>query len=267
MNPFVRTNRDLWDEWAEINYRSKYYDVDGFKAKRPPLDAIVRTSLGTLTDTRVLHLQCHFGMDTIRLAEAGADVVGVDFSPKAIALARELAFEVGSPARFIESDILALTDVLDEEFDCVFASYGVVQWLPALDRWASVIARFLIPGGRFVLADSHPTMMMFDGETDAPRVAYGYFHTPAPLRFEPRIGNYADPGATYTSTEHSWQHSMSDIVMALIGAGLRIDELREYPYSTWRALNYLVESEPERWTTPPGVPELPLSFSLRASKR
>jgi SAM-dependent methyltransferase len=266
VNPFVRKNRDLWDEWADINYRSAFYDVDGFKEKRPPLDDIVRENIGPLAGKRVLHLQCHFGLDTIRIADEADEVIGVDFSPRAITLARELAYEVGSSARFVESDVYSMSDVVRGEFDIVFASYGVVNWLPSLDPWAAVIARHVAPAGAFVLVDSHPTLMMFDHEAQTPRIRYGYFHTPEPIVLEPGIGTYSDPEARYSSSEHSWQHELSSIVMAMVRAGLRIDNLREYRHSPWQALPYLVERRKDWWTVPEGDPEIPLTFALRATK-
>jgi len=139
MNPFVRKNQELWDEWAEINYRSAFYDVAGFLRSPPPLDDVVTDALGDLTGKRILHLQCHFGMDTLRLAPRAASVTGIDFSSKAIARANELAAATGldSRVRFVETDLYALPDVLDDEFDVVFTSLGVLGWLPDLVRWVT----------------------------------------------------------------------------------------------------------------------------------
>lgn len=267
MNHFVRKNRDLWDEWAEINYRSRFYNVEGYKQQRTPLDELARENLGDLKGKRVLHLQCHFGLDTLRIAELADEVVGVDFSPRAIALARELAYELGSTARFVESDVYALPEVLRDTFDIVFASYGVLNWLPSLDRWGEIVTHFLAPGGALVIVDSHPTLMMFEFDPPEPRIGTSYFHTPEPVVMPPSKGNYADPEATYASSVHSWQHEMSAIVMAAVRAGLRIEDIREYPVAPWQALAFLVETEPDRWSVPAGKPQLPLTFALRATKR
>jgi 2-polyprenyl-3-methyl-5-hydroxy-6-metoxy-1,4-benzoquinol methylase len=156
MNPFVRLNRELWDEWADINYASPFYDVEGFKRAPPPLDPVITDGLGALAGRSLLHLQCHFGMDTLRLARLGATVTGVDFSPKAIAYARRLAAETATPATFIESDIYELSTNLTEKFDVVFTSYGVLSWLPDLRTWGQLIARHLKPGGLFSSPRSTP---------------------------------------------------------------------------------------------------------------
>lgn len=271
MDPYVRKNQELWDEWTEINVRSAFYDVDGFRREPGPLDAIVRAGLGPLAGRSVLHLQCHFGMDTLRLAREAREVVGVDFSEKAISFARGLAAELGSGARFVQSDVYELPAALDGEFDLVFTSYGVLGWLPDLARWAAIVARYLRPGGAFFLAEGHPTMWMFDNEADELRIRYPYFHSAQPIELPPTVGNYADPTAAVTKTEYSWAHSMEDIVMSLLRAGLVLEELREHTHIRWKAFPFLVEEqEPESkdsiWRMPPDRPQLPLMFSLRARK-
>lgn len=269
MDPYVRKNRELWDEWAEINVRSAFYDVEGYKRDRPPLDPLVREGLGPLAGASVLHLQCHFGLDTLSLAQEAREVVGVDFSAAAIAHARRLAAELGVAARFVESDLYELPAVLDEQFDLVFTSYGVIGWLPDLARWGEIIARYLRPGGAFFIVEGHPTMWMFDSEADELRVKYPYFHTREPIELPPTVGNYADPTALVTKTEYSWPHSISDVVMALVRAGLQLEELREHDHAVWRAFPFLFEEgegHHRRWRMPPDRPRIPLMFSLRARK-
>lgn len=266
MHRYVRENRELWEAWTDVNVRSAFYDVAGFKAAPSPLDRIVRAGLGDVANKSVLHLQCHFGLDTLRVALAGGHVTGVDFSPRAIAAARRLADELGIVAHFVESDIYALPDVLDGTFDIVFASWGVLSWLPELAPWGRVIARHLRPGGRFFLAEGHPTFFLFDAPDDEHlQLHYPYFVTPEPIVI-PVTGNYADPSAPVSGTEYAFPHSLEEIVMALLDAGLRLDELREHDHVVWRAFPFLVERAPGEWVLPPGRPSLPLAFSLRATK-
>lgn len=270
MDPYVRKNQELWDEWTEINVRSAFYDVEGFKKQPPPLDALVREGLGPLAGLSVLHLQCHFGMDTLRVAQEAREAVGIDFSSKAIAFARGLAEELGLAARFVESDLYALPDVLDGEFDRVFTSYGALDWLPDLDRWGQIVARYLRPGGTFFIAEGHPTMWMFDGEAeDGLHVRYPYFRSSQPIEIPPTVGNYADPTAPVTKTAYAWTHSMSDIVMALVRAGLRIEDFREHTHAVWKPFPFCIQEEgvgERRWRIPPDRPQIPLMFSLRAVK-
>jgi SAM-dependent methyltransferase len=267
VNPYVVKNRDLWDEWAEINVRSPFYDVAAFKRAPSPLDDEVLAGLGDLAGTSVLHLQCHFGMDTLRLALAGASrAVGVDFSPKAIAHARALATEMNVGAEFVEADVLALD--LGEQFDVVFTSYGVIGWLPELTPWGAVIAKHLKPGGRFFMIEGHPTMWMFDGAGATELVIrYPYFHRPGePIVIPPATGTYADPEATFEGTEYSWPHDLAETFGALLDAGLRIEQLREYAHTVWQAFPFMIEESPGRFVMPPDKPTIPTMFSIRATR-
>lgn len=267
MDPHVRRNRDLWDELADINVRSAFYDVEGFRRAATPLDDEVLAALGDVGGCDVLHLQCHFGMDTLRLAKLARRATGVDFSPRAIDLARRLSDETGIAARFVESDVYALPDVLDETFDVVFSSYGVLGWLPDVARWGQLVARYLRPGGRFAIVEGHPTMWMFDSAQATPVVRYPYFAADEPIALLPAPGSaYADPDATVTHTEYSWSHSMADILGALLDAGLRITSFREYDHAVWRAFPHLVETRPGRYEQPGDGVKLPLLFALTATK-
>jgi SAM-dependent methyltransferase len=265
---YVRANRELWDAWTDINVRSAFYDVAAFKAApaHQPLDAIVRAGLGDVAGKRVLHLQCHFGMDTLRVALAGGEVTGVDFSPKAIAYARALAEELGIVAHFIESDIYAFEPAT--EFDLVFSSWGVLSWLPDVRAWGRLVARALRPGGTFFLAEAHPTAMLFEAASEGSeqlRLHYPYFAVPEPIAIAV-TGNYADRTSPVTGTEYAFVHSLEDIVMALLDAGLILHELREHQHVPWQAFPFMVERAPREWVLPPGRPSLPLGFSLRAAK-
>jgi SAM-dependent methyltransferase len=151
--------------------------------------------VGDVDGKDLLHLQCHFGLDTLAWAQRGAHVTGVDFSERAIALARSLAAETGLEARFIHSDVLELDQALDGDFEVVFTSFGVLWWLPDLTRWATIAARFVRPGGMLYLAEFHPfSQVMDDGDVTGPTLFHPYFPSPEPLVF-PTQGSYADPDA------------------------------------------------------------------------
>lgn len=265
MNPYVKLNREMWNTWTEIHHDSAFYDVAGFIAAPPPFDDVIRGGLPALAGKSVLHLQCHFGMDTLRLAREARTATGIDLSPRAIERARALSEATGIAARFIETDLYALPDVLDEQFDVVFTSYGVLGWLPDLARWGEIVARYLAPGGQFFLAEGHPLMFALDPESDDIRVKYPYFHTPEPIAV-PNIGTYAEPASTVETLEHSWPFGIGDTVTALLAAGLRIDALREHDVVAWKGLPYLVGDRPGMWRMPADRPSIPLMFSINASK-
>ena len=266
MDRYIKGNQQLWDEWAEINFHSKDYDVAGFKVAPTPFAPVILDGVGTVAGKSLLHLQCHFGKDTLRWARLGAQVTGIDISATSILYARQLAAEMHLPATFIESNIYDVPQVLAGQFDVVFTSYGVLGWLPDLQRWGEIIGQFLKPGGVFYIIEAHPALTVFDDENPTElRVTYPYFHATEPLTFAPRVGTYADPQATYTQNQYFWQHSLADIINPLLSAGLRLDFLHEYPHITWQALPFLVD-DGEYWRLPPNYPQLPLSFAIRATK-
>jgi len=268
MNPYIQSNQVLWDEWADINYRSAQYNVASFVAHPAgfPEGSIVRAGVGEVGGKSLLHLQCHFGKDTLRFAVQGAQVTGIDFSERAITYARDLATQMQLPATFIQSDLYNLPNHLSEQFDVVFTSHGVLGWLPDIDQWGAIVAQFLKPGGVFFIVEGHPTMFLFDDETSDLRVKHSYFHSQDPIIVAPHEGTYADPTAHLTHPEYGWQHSLADIVNALLSHGLRLEYLREYPFMSWQGFPALVANEQGHWAMPPDQPQLPLSFAIRAHK-
>ncbi len=268
MDKYRKTNLALWNERTEIHAKSEYYDVEGFKAGRNSLHSIELEELGDVRGKSLLHLQCHFGMDTLSWTRLGATVTGADFSDKAIALAKSLSEELHIPARFVQTDIYELPNVLEDEFDIVFTSYGVLCWLPDMPRWGELVAHFLKPGGTFYIVEFHPTMYMFDDaeEITELRVAYSYFHKDEPDMWEVQ-GTYADREAPTTQNrEYGWTHSLGDIVNALIDAGLRIEFLHEFPYCADKMLPMMEQDAEGWWRLPKYDDYLPLMFSLKATK-
>ena len=264
-------NRRLWDAWTEIHLGSAFYDVESFRDGRDPIRVrdYEREEIGSVDGKTLLHLQCHFGLDTLSWARLGARVTGADFSQPAVDAARALASDLDLDARFVQSDVYALADALDEQFDIVYTSRGVLGWLPDIRRWAQVVAHFVKPGGVFYITEVHPIAMVLADEEVEPgelRLAYPYWEHGSPLTFEVK-GSYADRSAsTEGLVEHGWDHSMGEIVSALIDAGLRIEFLHEFDFCEWE-MPWLVRSDDGRWRLPPGSKgQLPLFFSLKASK-
>ena len=274
MDPRSAANRELWNTWTRINVRSAFYDVETFAAGRGrDLDAICRAGPGDVRGKSLLHLQCHFGMDTIRWAKHGATVTGVDYSEEAIAAARALAARMGVPATFIQSDVYELPGDLDGRFDVVFTSHGALCWLPDLERWAAVVARCLAPGGVFYVVDAHPMLLCFDDRLADPelRLLYPYFHGPEPIR-EEHPGCYSAPDAPITSVEHVWLHSLSSIIGSIARAGLRLESFEEYPFLGWKFFPWMRQDGDGWWhlpddaRIPTGPGSLPLMFALKARR-
>lgn len=264
-------NLKTWEAWTRIHVDSTFYDVASFVDGRNPirLRDYELTQVGSVEGKSLLHLQCHFGLDTLSWARLGAKVTGVDFSPSAIVAARALAAEIGEKsARFVETDVYSLPEKLDGQFDVVYTSRGVFGWLPDIGRWADVAAHFVRPGGFLYVAEAHPVSMVFADEDVAPgelRLRYPYWEHSEPLTFEVK-GSYADRDApTEGLVEHGWNHGLGEIVSAVANAGLRVDLLREYDFAEWD-MGYTTEAEDGKWRLPGEEGRLPLFFSLRASK-
>ena len=264
----VAANRELWNAWTELHVTSEFYDVQGFKNGRDTLDSVETEGVGDVRGKRLLHLQCHFGLDTMSWARRGAGAVGVDFSENAIAHARALAAELGLDAQFVRSDVDSALEHLDgEKFDVVFTSYGALSWLPDLRPWAGTIAGALKPGGTFFVADHHPTLWIFDDYATEPGAAYRYSYFDRSAIRDEETGSYAAPDADYVGVCYSWQHTFEDIVGSLLEAGLEITCLREYPYLAFKWFPFMTRSEDGYWRMPEGAPDIPLMFSLAATKR
>lgn len=263
MKHYLDNNRELWNGYARIHWASRFYDVPGFKAGRKSLNPVELAELGPVTGKSLLHLQCHFGMDTISWARLGAQVTGVDFADEAIALAQSLSHELSTPARFICSNLYDLPQALDEQFDIVFTSYGALCWLPDLKGWGQVAARYLKPGGTFYIVEFHPVMGMLDDSGE--RFELNYFGGEEPSKYEVH-GSYADPNTDFSHTAYEWRFGIGDVVNALIDAGLRIEFLHEFPFCIDGGFPFLEENEPGRFMIRGKPNLLPLMFSIRAVK-
>jgi SAM-dependent methyltransferase len=277
MDDMLQANRRGWDEKTDRHVRGSGggYRIDDFKAGKTGVEPNIPDDIGDVRGKTVLHLQCHFGMDSLLWVRRGARVTGVDFSPRAVAEARKLAAELGLPAEFIESDVLALPDVLGGQFDVVLTYYGTITWLPDIRRWGRVVGHFLRPGGFFYIADTHPVASLYDpGEPGGPlRLVRPYFTGGQPERYENTTGTYAEPDAPLSgNVSYEWQHTLADVVGSLVEAGLRIDYLHEFPYSFYDVFYYAKPSSPLQrapdgwWRLKEQPDHLPLMFSLKASK-
>lgn len=258
----IEANRRLWEAWTKGHQRSEFYDVETFAAGKSSLAEIEIAGVGDVEGKSLLHLQCHFGLDTLDWARRGATVTGVDFSQSAIDLAQALSQRLNLPARFICSEIGRIAPLEDEQFDVVFTSYGVLSWLPDLTVWAATIARHLKPGGFFYMAEFHPVLGMLDD--DGEEIAYSYFGEPEPIVTEETTsygGAQHEPLACY-----QWGHSLSDVFESLTAAGLTIESLHEFPFSPHQCYGFLVEYAPGRYVAQRYPGKLPLIFSIKARR-
>lgn len=264
-------NKAAWNKRTAVHKDSTFYDLASFKNGTSSLTKIELEELGDVKGKRLLHLQCHFGMDSMSWAREGAMVTGVDLSDKAIDLAREIAAELNIPADFICANVYDLKDASKvpslegskEAFDIVFTSYGTIGWLPDLDIWADTISHFLRPGGTFYIADFHPVLWMMD--ENFTHIKYDYFNTGTIT--EEISGTYTDRSAPIRSTEHGWNHPFSEIFNALIKQGLVIQQFNEFPYSPYNCFNNMEQSADKMWRIKGMEEKMPMMYSIKAIKR
>lgn len=270
MRDELAANLKLWNSWTDLHMTGTDYDVEGFIADPAsrPFDRVIREVVGDVAGKRLLHLQSHIGLDTMRFARLGAiDVLGVDFSPRSVEAARSIARRLDLSVRFVQADVRSLPETVPEDaFDIVFTSYGTIMWLPELESWARMIASRLAPGGVFHIVDIHPFLTVFDDFIQEPElnVRYPYF-TREPLHFVEQ-GSYADRSADFSADSYAWQHPFSEIVGSLLSCGLHVTQLSEYPVISWKALEFMEQDDDGLWRLPPGIGDIPLMFSLSASR-
>jgi len=259
---YKEINRASWNNRTDAHLKSEFYDLQGFINGKSSLNDIELALLGDVKGKSILHLQCHFGQDTISLGRLGAHVTGVDLSDKAIERAKELADKTSIKAEFICCDIYDLPKHLNKQFDIVFTSYGVIGWLPDLDKWGAIISKYLKPKGKFVFVEFHPVMWMFDDNFD--KIGYNYFNTGAIV--ETQTGTYADRDAPFTQEYVMWNHGIGEVITGLIGNKIEIASLNEYDYSPYDCFSHTIEFEPKKYRIKHLENKIPMVYSIVGTK-
>jgi SAM-dependent methyltransferase len=261
-------NRAWWDGVVETHAKSTMYQTQAFRAGGDTLHPIESEEIGDVSGKSLIHLQCHFGLDTLSLARRGAKVTGLDFSPNAVAQAQALAAEAKIAARFIESNVYDAATALGERYDIAFVSWGAIVWLPDLHRWARVVAEVLKPGGFLYLLEGHPMALTLEQKKaeDPLTPGWPYFEHAAPQVIDEE-GTYADKQAKLAHTRtHEWAHPLRQIFGALLEAGLQIEMFQEHDRIAWQLWPCLEYDGARMYRLPKDRMKLPLSFSLRARK-
>ncbi|MBU6219900.1 MAG: class I SAM-dependent methyltransferase [Bacteroidetes bacterium] len=256
------TNKQAWNQRVEIHYQSEFYDVPGFLKGKEVLKSIELALLGDIKDKTLLHLQCHFGQDSLSLVRLGAQVTGIDFSQVAIDKAVVLARQVGLSATFICGNVLDTPQLIPEKFDIVFTTYGVLGWLPDMNDWAKVVKTMLKPGGKLILVEFHPVLWMLDDEFTF--IAYSYFKG-EPI-IETKNTTYTDQGSLQMNTfqEITWNHSLDEVMSALLAQGLKLTHFKEYPYSPYPCFRNMKETKPGQYQISDLEDKIPMVYALTA---
>ena len=263
---YFEVNKETWNKKVAIHTKSDFYNMKDFLEGKSSLNQLELNELGNVKGKSLLHLQCHFGQDTLSFARMGAKCTGIDLSSEGIKKAKELNSELGLDATFIESNVYDVTKTVKGQFDIVFASYGVVGWLPDLKTWAKIIAEKLKKGGTFYLAEFHPIVWMFDYNFDKPIMKYPYLKSD--VIYEEYEGTYAEDGnEKMISKEYGWNHGLGEVVSSLSEAGLTVEFLHEFNESPYDCLPEMVKNKNEMYVFEKDPGMFPLVYSIKATKK
>ena len=260
---YIEINRKSWNNKTEAHLNSEFYNLADFLKGNTSLNSIELDLLGDIEGKTILHLQCHFGQDTIALSRLGAKVTGIDLSDKAIESAKKIAIDTKSDAKFICCNLYDLPKYLDEQFDIVFTSYGTIGWLPDLNKWGNIVSKFLKPNGQFVFVEFHPVVWMFNDDFE--EIKYNYFNSGAIVETE--NGTYADKDAQISQECITWNHSISEVLNSLIKSGLEINSLDEFDYSPYNCFSKTIEIEPKKYRIEHLENKIPMIYSISAKKK
>ena len=265
------TNRLNWDNRAALHSTDTTgtYRIAEVLGGGSSLHALEAFEIGDITGKDIVHLQCHIGLDTLSLKHLGAaSVTGLDFSPTAIAAARGFAERAGTPARFVEASVYDAVEALGETYDMAFVTWGAINWLPDIVAWARVVANLLRPGGKLYLLEGHPMMNQLEAREGRLDIDFDW-RTPLaePLVFDDPQTYTGDARQLSHARCYEWIHPLSDIVNAVLSAGLSIDFLNEHEIVVWKPFPFMVETSGDQFELPQGMPRIPLSFSIGATKR
>lgn len=261
MKDYTKANKLWWDKATHVHEQSRLYNVSTFKKTKNSLESIEQKELPNIKGKSMLHLMCHFGMDSLSWAHKGALVTGSDLSHDSMELAKKLSKETGIPATFICSDIYDLPKVLDKKFDVVYMSYGVLLWLSDIKKWGKLVHDFLKKGGIFYMVELHPFTNMLNEKGE---LAYSYFDN-GPYEDE-SSGTYTDWNAEIKGKTYQWGYTLSDVTSALINAGLTIDFIHEFPFTTYEQYPGQMSKNKKGEYQLKNNKEVPLLFSIQASK-
>ncbi|MGA9397271.1 MAG: class I SAM-dependent methyltransferase [Anaerolineaceae bacterium] len=275
-------NRRSWNAATEAHNSHKPDQAGFLRDRGHTLFPEELELLGDLEGKKLLHLQCNAGQDSLSLAKLGALVTGVDISDTAIAFAEQLSRDSGIAGKFIRADVfdwLADAVLKTDRYDIVFSSYGAICWLSDIYRWANCISKILVPGGKLVLMEFHPYMILFEEDWS---LKYDYFTYGKSMHWDEGIGDYVALAGSALSPMgqtggvrdfrnptpcNEWTWNIQDILQSSIQAGLNIRTFKEYPYSNGaKLLDGMIEKPGRRVYPPTHLPALPLMFGLVAQK-
>jgi SAM-dependent methyltransferase len=262
---YFEVNKETWNKKVSIHATSEFYDVENFLKGKTSLNSYELEEVGDVDGKSLLHLQCHFGQDTLSWSRLGAKCTGIDLSDEGIKEAKKLNDKLGLDATFIESNLYDVPQKVKGKFDIVFTSYGVVGWLPDLKTWGKIIAEKLTKGGTFYMIEFHPIVWMFDFLQTPPKLTYPYLQSDA--IYEEYKGTYTNNDADITSKEYGWNHGLGEVISALTNAGLQIEFLHEFEKSPYNSFPEMNKTDDGMFVLKENQRMFPLLYSIKATKK
>lgn len=259
---YFEINKELWNKKTPIHLESEFYDNTSFIEGRSSLNQVELDLLGDIKNKSILHLQCHFGQDSISLSRLGANVTGVDLSDKSILTAKELAIKTNQDVTFVNCNVYDIDKHLTEQYDIIYTSYGTIGWLPDLDIYFDLIQKFLKSDGQFIIVEFHPFVWMWDDKFK--NIEHSYFNI-KPI-IEESDTTYTDGDKHAKTTEVSWNHNFGEIFKALKNNDLQVTDFREYNYSPYDCFNNTIKTE-KGYQIKDWEEKAPLLYSLVANKK
>lgn len=260
---YFNVNKTTWNTKVAIHVKSEMYNMEAFKAGKSSLMHYELKALGDVNEKSLLHLQCHFGQDTLSWTRLGAKCTGIDISDEGIKLAKTLSKELKLDADFVCCNVLDTSQHVSKTFDIVFTSYGTIGWLPDLKPWGQMIAERLKEGGQFYMIEFHPILWMFDYANDKAELKYHY--NQQEVIYDEYKGTYADSSSNMISKEYGWNHGLGEVITALTAAGLHIDYLNEYDESPYDVFPDLIKTENGMYKMKDQL--FPMLFEIQATKK
>jgi 2-polyprenyl-3-methyl-5-hydroxy-6-metoxy-1,4-benzoquinol methylase len=260
---YLIKNKMAWKQRTQMHIHSEFYNQASFLEGRNSLKDIELGLLADVKSKKILHLQCHFGQDTLSLARMGAKVCGVDFSYDAIAIAQATKQQLQLDAQFICCDVYDLPQHLNKQFDIVFTSYGTIGWLPDIAQWASIVSQYLKKNGEFIFVEFHPLVWMFDNELK--EISYRYFNGDAIVETEE--GSYADKSSKQKIETITWNHGLAEVIQSLLNEGLELLSFEEYDYSPYDVFPNSIEIAASKYRVKHLDAKIPLVYSLKMRKK
>ncbi|MCF8298334.1 MAG: class I SAM-dependent methyltransferase [Saprospiraceae bacterium] len=258
---YFQQNRESWNELTFSHTQSEFYDLQNFINGRTSLNSIEIQEIGEVNRKKILHLQCHFGMDTLSFARMGAEVVGIDISDESIKYAKQLTKNLQLNAKFIRSNVYEADLVLDESFDIIYTSYGAINWLNNLNEWGRIIKSLLKPDGVFYMIEFHPYIYTLDNNLE---IQKDYFNV-KPIKSIVNESYTDNSKVNKKNLVHiEWHHSLSEVINSLINNGLQIEFVNEFPYQAYNCFDNMIEIEKGKWVFERYKDLIPYMFSIRA---